>query len=575
MRLGLCGTSLLMAATACDPRSAVPPDAYLTVTPPNPVAGDAVVAALRSDSGASFGPDALKYARLVPAGILERISDDTFLAVGSGSVTITIPSEIRPISLSFTVECPSVAETVVTHTNERITTDVVWSASEARVHRIDGDLHVTTGSLTIGPCVSVELGAGASLIVGEDTPPNAVALLKIRGSRERPIELNGIDDGVGGRVAWGGIRVNVHRSRGSEIRWLKVRGAVGQSRLGDPPAVVELTGESHPYATPPVELSSLDIELDNCPRVGIRLREVSIVDAHGWSDNRISGCAQYPVEVDAISLGAVPRGSYGETAGSEARVTGGWAGPNHQVWDNVGIPYRVESSIVVGPWLSPSAPIAGSELDVGGHYVAVQAGATFRFAAGTGLFVGGPPGADLTSALPVRMTVLGVLDQPVRFTSAAPAPARGDWIGLVFMENARLTGIGPSADRLIGEPFFTVLAGAVVEYAGGAGSGLYDPQGVERRGGIIVNAPVTFTGLTVVWFLTGAVIRHNGGYGISSPITDIRLLDYTKPKAFHGTVASCLCDNELGPYSPPDNRLGTESPPDEACPCPPILPWPD
>ncbi len=505
--------------------------------------------------------DLLPLITAEPPGVVELVEPGTFRGIGAGNVTFVLRARGYAVERAASISCPSLSSTVVSHTGT-IGSDETWTA-EAGIHRVTGTLSVAGATLTIGACAQVQLDAGALIDVGGAAPGRLVT----RGTRENPITMS---RSPAAASAYAGIRIHAIQAGGSEVRWLTVVGAGGVTPSdGDSerPAI-EIIGDGLIEDQPSVIIQGLVVR--DCADVGLRVRSLHVMSALTWVDNAVKGCGGAPLSYDAGSLGALPLGDFTGNGRPNVRVTGGWAGPNNQYWRALGIPLEVETSIIIEPRAGPTGP---NLPQYGGLRYIVEAGSVLKFRSGAGIYVGRDPARVVDPANPlarIRFFSFGSLDKPVRFTSAAATPAPGDWVGIAYMENARtrLRELSESGGSR-GFDYAGQLRHSIVEYAG-APSGILDGGGVPRRGGVILlgEAPLN---QSVPWVFEGCLFRNNAGFGVVSAVSQ-----FTTSQAYtlarRNGMRSCLCANELGPFSIPagsTNTVETSSP----CPCSGVRVW--
>ena len=146
-------------------------------------------------------------------------------------------------------------------------------------------------------------------------------------------------------------------------------------------------------------------------------------------------------------------------------------------------------------------------------------GVTLRFKKGGDLEI-----EHFDSAAPATgaLVAVGTVDKPIVFTSAEPAPAAGDWLGLWF-------GSIPDPNSRMDQ--------TLVEYAGGAsssgagGSCLYPGMPINDAGIRVTEEPATV-------FITNTTIKDSAAHGIDRGFRSDTKPDFLPSNSFVN-VARC------------------------------------
>jgi hypothetical protein len=207
---------------------------------------------------------------------------------------------------------------------------------------------------------------------------------------------------------------------------------------------------------------------------------------------KIIGAKGYPIHTWSNLAGTIPPGEYTGNTTDEILLsaTGQAESMTRDVtFHDRGVPYHVGHS-ASGASLRVQSGVVGTAATL-----TIEPGVTLRFKKGGDLEV-----EHFDTAQPAEgaLIAIGTPDKPIVFTSAEPAPAAGDWLGLFF-------GSIPDPN--------TRLDYVLVEYAGGAstsgvgGSCLYPGipinDGAIRIGGEPANT-----------FVTNTTVKDSAAHGI-------------------------------------------------------------
>jgi hypothetical protein len=356
-----------------------------------------------------------------------------------------------------------------THHQGDVTADETWAAAGSP-HLVEGSFKIAKGAtLTLEPCAEVRIKAAGITVDGR---------LVADGLPDRPIHLLADDPAkpwtylrlMGGTASFsyatlenGGSTADVNG-----LGLIDVRGDRTQPRQ-------ELLHVSH-------------VTMTGSQQFGVSLRDGGTFTADS-TDLTISGAALGAIRTHPRLAGNIPAGKYTGNADDEIVIMAEEDLTEDTVLHDRGVPYRVGT-----------AKLGGGDLRVGSAYPGTPR-TTLTVLAGVVVKVI-PDGRIMMSKNSVGAT--GVLvaqgspDRPVVFTSAAPAPAAGDWVGLYFTAP-------DGGDR---------MDHVRVEYAGGpsyARSFHCDLTGGLNES---EDAAVLLFGAGWAPFISNTVIAQSAGYGI-------------------------------------------------------------
>ena len=332
---------------------------------------------------------------------------------------------------------------VQTHSGE-VSANQTWAAG---IHEVASTLTIGAGAtLTLAPCSEVRLGPDANI-----TLTKAGARLVAEGTATSPIRFVRLQ----AASAWGALFAWAPASISLAYATLEGGGTTTAKASAEYKGA-SLVGRGE-AATLPVVIKVNQVAVSGSNGLGAMLVAARFDPASAGLT--ITGSGWFPLYLGADCLTELPSGTYTGNAVDEILLQT----VSVAVWENNralardviihdrGVPYRVgavASSIVVGDGY-PASPSA---------LLTIEAGVKLRFAVNSygsaGLMVKGvlrssawvPQGA---------LVVAGTAASPVVFTSAADAPAAGNWQGLYFNE--------------VVDPRSRVDY-AVIEYAGGDSS---------------------------------------------------------------------------------------------------------
>ena len=346
-----------------------------------------------------------------------------------------------------------------------ISTDETWRAKDSP-HRVPSSLRVDA-TLTLEPCVVVEVGGGAVITVGNGgaTLPSGAIVAQGTGTSgtdsSRGITLQSESDSE----FWGGLLVLQTGSLDFKNVAL-VRAGDAQSSS----AAVDARGNQ-----------------DKPLSESLRFRDVAIVDA-GTQGVKVSGYAAftadstgltisgsgaqpeadariptgYPLDLEPPAVHTIPDGgAYDGNRRDEIMVRGATRVAVDEAFPDRGLPYFVDETLLM------------YDADGSALTLTIEPGVTLRFDAsdsgGVGLVLG-----DAASHSAVKLVAKGTSKKPILLTSASEAPEAGAWAG-VLMADAPADG--------------NAIENTTFEYAGGfTGSRGFGCGPLTNVGGLIVQS---------------------------------------------------------------------------------------
>ena len=355
------------------------------------------------------------------------------------------------------------------HDNEQYGTEV-WTAA-ASPHVLPDGINIH-GHVTLEPCAIVQVGPGQLIDLG------AGATLTGEGAADHPIRIGAQPAGK----AWGALRTS-----GGFVRLAHTAiSDAGEPSVNTPAAVIAMRGSD---SLPREALSFDHVTITGSHGNGIHLPATRFTADSSWVV--ITGSAGYPIRATPSSLGSLPTGVYTGNGHDEIVVTGDQGSGTDVEEDmavhNLGVPYHV------GDKGSSATIRVGTAAPTSLVTLTIEPGVTLRFEKDGTLRMMGYAGPDVASG---ALVAVGRPDAPIVFTSAADAPAPGDWIGVEFRSR-------PAP--------IDVMTFVRIEYAGaetgtrGSSCPLYQSAAAAL---IIVGGP------PVTSFLTNSEIVASGGDGV-------------------------------------------------------------
>ena len=298
--------------------------------------------------------------------------------------------------------CPPITGAGTMHGGS-VTAAETWTAA-ASPHILPADMSINA-EVTIEGCAVVRIAGGKTISVRTGGKITAA------GTAMKTIKIEKAD-----AAAW----VNIRTLNGGSLSFSYTTIDGG----GDPlngnaqtSAALDIAGT----AGPTQEL----LHADHLTITGSKSCGISLHDGGGFTaaskDVTISGSAVAPITAFGRHVGSIPAGTYtGNT--EDAIIIRATSGPEAIVEDqmihNRGVPYRVgiqaNSTLDVGPVTGVAT-------------LTIEPGVTMKFTAGSTLRIDAASGTNPARGV---LRAVGTAAQPIVFTSAAAAPAAGDWYGI-------------------------------------------------------------------------------------------------------------------------------------------------
>lgn len=385
-----------------------------------------------------------------------------------------------------------------THTGSDITSDTTWTAA-ASPHIVTGSLTIRNGAtLTIEPCVNVQLDAGVQIRAGLsslDDPGTLIAL----GTADEPITFS-----ASMTDRWKNLLVQ-HPGSAQLANVTFTDGGSDETTYDG--ATLVVWGDSNASLKKIIDVNNVTIS--GSAGYGMLLdRWGAFTDASTGLTITGSGATlaefPYPVHADVQLLGSLPPGTYTGNATDEFFVSPRGGVIEDMTLQNLGIPYHIDG-------------VGSTMLTVDkGATLTVEAGVTVRFDAELSFKFS----SNITAGV---LHAMGQPGNPVVFTSAASAPQAGDWRGITFRA-------APPAGMS------NMLNNVRIEYAGGdcscGGWACFGNQPED-------SAILIFDWEPAASFLTNSTISDCAGHGILRGWEDFTCgspLDMTATNTFTNVV---------------------------------------
>lgn len=361
-------------------------------------------------------------------------------------------SEITPPS---EMECAATTGAGTSHQGE-ISADETWTAA-ASPHVITFDLSIRGATLTIEPCAEVRIQPGYAISIG-GTAGAAPAALVARGeviqnadgsSTIRPITF--VPDMAG--THWGSIRALP--TGFIDLEHVRSSGGGAQATAQNFGGTVVVLGGGGPALNR--MLRTVDVTIEDSGGLGVNLQNFGAftedsanltIRGSGQEPSSSSISSKQPILVAPPAVQSLPTGVYTGNAVDEIFVFNQSRVEMDEAFRNRGVPYRFDTGFAMSPLASAA--------DGGLITWTIEAGVRMELLETPGnvwaITLGTSNGTAPENLWPVRVIAQGTVAEPIVFTSAASAPAAGDWGGIEW-------AAGPQAGN--------ILRNVRIEYAGG------------------------------------------------------------------------------------------------------------
>jgi hypothetical protein len=400
------------------------------------------------------------------------------------------------------VHCPEPKSGPTIHKGD-LAGDEVWTA-DASPHVVEYTVTVRNGKkLTIEPCAVVQFAPKAGLSVAYPITPNQGTLIA-EGTAEKPIRFEGKNG-----AKWHSIYVQAPGT--ARLSHVTIKDA-GQDA---PAALIAYGSSAFPLRR---DLFVDHVTVENAVGLGVKVARVAGFAA-GSRDLVVRGAGDMPLEIDDHGMGTLPGGTYRNNAVDSIRIEPEGSLQEDATVRDLGVPYVIGNS-------------TGDSLRIGNGdanplaVLTIEPGVTMKFQPGAALKI-----EHFTGTFPAAGALIarGTKDKPIVFTSAKPAPAAGDWVGLWY-------GGIPRAQN--------VVENVRIEYSGAdCGCVLASCSAVTQyEGAVIFSQPPPSA------FIRDSVIAHGKGHGFVLGYLGPQL-DFVSQNAFED-LAGCRATLPSAPSCP-------------------------
>lgn len=280
-----------------------------------------------------------------------------------------------------------------------------WTAA-ASPHVLPFDTSISA-AITLEPCAVVTLAVDKTITV------NAGGSIIANGTASQPVVIRNAD----GAQKWASIRLIGGTARLS-FTTLENGGAPLNSVL-DFQGALDVRSTSTTLTQPDPVLFADHLTVKGSGSQGVRLQNGGGFSADSTALT-ITGSAAHAVTTDTNLVGSLPPGSYMGNAQDDILLI-----------DSPGIRWDVTLKERGVPYLSggtnqSGVTSVGSMNGAAPAVLTIEPGVRWKFKKGTGHLSVDPGGTPSRGVLIAR----GTAEKPIVFTSADPAPAAGDWLGI-------------------------------------------------------------------------------------------------------------------------------------------------
>lgn len=372
--------------------------------------------------------------------VLVACDDATTTAPGGATIAVDGGSTATPgarpdlDAMARGGDCPAPTGTAINHGGD-IVADEAWPAG---IHRVTSNLRVLA-TVTLDACARVEVDPDFGIAVGAAPTVGKLVAKGRSGTKLEPVILTATDPAR----PWAAVVVDGTGSVDLSYTVLANGDAPGTQQNGG--GILRVFGASStstpglPSITKNVRADWLLLESSGGPGANM-LRYAGFADDS--TALAVRGAKSDALRIELGAAGALPKELlFSGNARDAIVVEETWSGTIPTTFVKRAVPYSVDGPLYV-------QGILDGELAV----LNVEPGVTVRFGEGkgaSGVYVG------TSASRQGQIVARGTVDQPILFTSARPAPAPGDWMGLYFRAYP---------------PSGTALEHVTIEYAGGDSS---------------------------------------------------------------------------------------------------------
>lgn len=315
------------------------------------------------------------------------------------------------------VNCPTPTGTGTTHATSDLTVDETWTAAGSP-HLVTTTVRLRgTANLTIEPCAEVRLDPGVGIAVGFQR--NGSGRLTAEGLPSKPITFK-----RNGATAWGAIMVTSSVAMPASLSLANVTlegggNSPGLSNYGGATIIGVGAG-----ALPLVKLIALkDVTIRGSQGVGLSLLQyLGLTDTS--ANLTITGSGAQPLWIGTPALHSIPTGSYTGNAKDEVLIDRTFDVDPTDTMHDRGIPYLVPNVNSNGYLRVAPAQATGTATLV------IEPGVTVKVGKNGYFWIGQGSSAAQTNRAAIIAN--GTAAKPIKFTSAEPVPAAGDWVGFAY-----------------------------------------------------------------------------------------------------------------------------------------------
>ncbi|HUM13530.1 MAG TPA: hypothetical protein VLT82_21460 [Myxococcaceae bacterium] len=403
-----------------------------------------------------------------------------FATANPGNYTVTATSVDDPtksgsvqISVQAPTSCGTPNGTVLTHSGN-ITASETW-AGNGVTHSVTASVRIKPGAtVTVEPCAIVAVASAQEIGVEGDPSANGATAKLVAAGTDLNHFVSFVPAAQG--QTWAGIRgYNVHSL--VELHYTGVVSAGAGPIYRNSAIVMQGPGLN---LAPQGVLTADNLVVENPVGGGVYLDgEAAFTPQSTYLG--VTGAQDHPLAMHIMAVGSMPLTQVQNSLYDDALMLTSAPNVTQDTTIHGYIPLYFEAQVKVGQNTSGTTTT-----------LTVEGGSVLRFAPGNDIrmyFGNQSAGAGILRAA-------GDATQPIVFTSAAGAPAAGDWAGLLLLNS-----------------YGSQLSYVTIEYAG-ASNGWVSAN--CRPSGSSDNAALLVADIPVANFLTNSTIQNVSGHGIDA-----------------------------------------------------------